>query len=87
MNTLNSSNAQPLITGTKVLDVVTPMPSLNEQIMIANYLDDKTSMIDKTIDQITVQIVELKSYKSSLITEAVTGKIDLRNWKPKEENV
>lgn len=87
LNTLNSSNAQPLITGTKVLDVVTPMPSLNEQIMIANYLDDKTSMIDETIDQITVQIVELKSYKSSLITEAVTGKIDLRDWKPKEENV
>ncbi len=44
-------------------------------------------MIDETIDQITVQIVELKSYKSSLITEAVTGKIDLREWKPKEENV
>ena len=87
LNTLNSSNAQPLITGTKVLDVVTPMPSLNEQIMIANYLDDKTSMIDETIDQITVQIVELKSYKSSLITEAVTGKIDLREWKPKVENV
>ena len=87
LNTLNSSNAQPLITGTKVLDVVTPMPSLNEQIMIANYLDDKTSMIDETINQISVQIVELKSYKSSLITEAVTGKIDLRDWKPKEENV
>lgn len=87
LNTLNSSNAQPLITGTKVLDVVTPMPSLNEQIMIANYLDDKTSMIDKTIDQITVQIVELKSYKSTLITEAVTGKIDLRDWKPKEGSV
>ena len=87
LNTLNSSNAQPLITGTKVLDVVTPMPSLNEQIMIANYLDDKTSMIDETIDQITVQIVELKSYKSSLITEAVTGKIDLREWKPQKENV
>lgn len=87
LNTLNSSNAQPLITGTKVLDVVTPMPSLNEQIMIANYLDDKTSMIDETIDQITVQIVELKSYKSALITEAVTGKIDLREWKPKVENV
>ena len=87
LNTLNSSNAQPLITGTKVLDVVTPMPSLNEQIMIANYLDDKTSMIDETIDQITVQIVELKSYKSTLITEAVTGKIDLRDWKPKEGSV
>lgn len=87
LNTLNSSNAQPLITGTKVLDVVTPMPSLNEQIMIANYLDDKTSMIDETIDQITVQIVDLKSYKSALITEAVTGKIDLREWKSKEENV
>lgn len=29
----------------------------------------------------------LKSYKSALITEAVTGKIDLRDWKPKEEKV
>ena len=81
LNTLNSSNAQPLITGTKVLDVVVPIPSFNEQIMIASYLYDKISKIDETIEQVGSQIDDFKSYKSALITEAVTGKVDLRDWK------
>ena len=54
---------------------------------IADYLEKKTKSIGSLLNQIEVQIDELKSYKSALITEAVTGKIDLRDWKPKEENV
>lgn len=62
-------------------------PSLDEQKEIADYLEKKTKSIGSLLNQIEVQIDELKSYKSALITEAVTGKIDLREWKPKEENV
>lgn len=62
-------------------------PTLDEQKEIADYLEKKTKSIGSLLNQIEVQIVELKSYKSTLITEAVTGKIDLRDWKPKEENV
>ena len=62
-------------------------PTLDEQKEIADYLEKKTKSIGSLLNQIEVQIVELKSYKSTLITEAVTGKIDLRDWKPKEGNV
>lgn len=62
-------------------------PTLDEQKEIADYLEKKTKSIGSLLNQIEVQIDELKSYKSALITEAVTGKIDLREWKPKEENV
>ena len=62
-------------------------PTLDEQKEIADYLEKKTKSIGSLLNQIEVQIVELKSYKSTLITEAVTGKIDLREWKPKVENV
>lgn len=81
LNTLNSSNAQPLITGTKVLDVLMPLPSLDEQQRIAEKIKVKILVIDELINKFNEQISDLKSYKSSLITEAVTGKIDLRGWK------
>ena len=62
-------------------------PTLDEQKEIADYLEKKTKSIGSLLNQIEVQIDELKSYKSVFITEAVTGKIDLRDWKPKEEKV
>ena len=62
-------------------------PTLDEQKEIADYLEKKTKSIGSLLNQIEVQIDELKSYKSVLITEAVTGKNDLRDWNPKEENV
>ena len=78
LNTLNSSNAQPLITGTKVLNVQIPIPSLEEQSKIVDYLNNIYFIMDTAISELQSQIEDLKSYKSSLITEAVTGKIDLR---------
>lgn len=78
LNTLNSSNAQPLITGTKVLNVQIPVPPLEEQNKIVDYLNNRYLTMDATISELQSQIEDLKSYKSSLITEAVTGKIDLR---------
>ena len=79
LNTLNSSNAQPLITGTKVLNVQIPIPPLEEQRKIVDYLNNRNTIMNITISELQSQIKELKAYKSSLITEAVTGKIDLRN--------
>lgn len=63
------------------------VPPIEEQESIADYIDKKITNIDSSLTEIDSQISDLKSYKSALITEAVTGKIDLREWKPKEENV
>ena len=51
-----------------------PIPPLDEQIEIANYLDSKCAAIDQAITDKTQQIETLKAYKSSLIYEYVTGK-------------
>lgn len=62
-------------------------PPIKEQRAISNYLDEKVAQIDVLTKDIDSQISDLKSYRSVLISEAVTGKIDLRDWKPKVENV
>lgn len=63
------------------------IPPMAEQKIIAAYLDKKVGQIDATYEETKQILEELKSYKSALITEAVTGKIDLREWKPKENNI
>lgn len=84
---LNTATAVPMISQNQIENIFVPIPSGKEQIQIADYLDRKTKEIDETTIMVSTQISDLKSYKSALITEAVTGKIDLREWKPKEENV
>lgn len=74
LNNLNTSNAQPLITGSKVLNVSLPIPSLSEQQSITDYLDQKCSEIDELISIKQQKIEKLKDYKKSLIFECVTGK-------------
>ena len=55
-----------------------PLPSLAEQQAIVSFLDSKTAMIDEAIRRIDEQIADLKAYRTALITDAVTGKIDVR---------
>lgn len=49
-----------------------PLPDLNEQHHIVDYLDTKCSEIDATAEDIQKEISLLEEYKKSVITEAVT---------------
>lgn len=55
------------------------LPSIEEQISIINYLDEKIANIDSIRKNIKLQIDKLKEYRQSLIYEVVTGKIDVHN--------
>jgi type I restriction enzyme S subunit len=48
------------------------VPPINEQEKIASFLDTKCGEIDELVDLETQMIDELKAYKQSIITEAVT---------------
>lgn len=48
------------------------LPTLSEQIIIGNYLDEKCGIIDSLIELQEQMIEKLKAYKQSVITEAVT---------------
>jgi type I restriction enzyme S subunit len=56
-----------------------PLITEEEQTQIANFLDCKTEQIDELIAAEQRKIELLKEYRQSLISEAVTGKIDVRN--------
>lgn len=62
-----------------ILNYKLGIPNYEEQKIIANFLDQKTAEIDSLIADIQTQIAKLKEYRQSLIYEAVTGKIDVRN--------
>lgn len=51
-----------------------PVPPLDEQRRIANYLDERCAQIDRAISAKKSIIDDLKAYKQSLIYEVVTGK-------------
>ena len=57
------------------------LPSETEQTQIVEYLEEQTQKIDSTIEKETQRIELLKEYRQSLISEVVTGKIDVRDWK------
>ncbi|KKL11551.1 hypothetical protein LCGC14_2544680, partial [marine sediment metagenome] len=54
------------------------LPPIQEQKEIAEYLDYQTQQIDFTIVKEKQKIDLLKEYRQSLISEVVTGKIDVR---------
>lgn len=66
------------LTGENIRNFKIPMPPLPEQHQIVEFLDKKTSEIDKQVNLENRKIDLLKEYRQSLISEVVTGKIDVR---------
>ncbi|WP_164219259.1 restriction endonuclease subunit S [Virgibacillus sp. YIM 98842] len=56
------------------------LPSYDEQVKIVKEIVSQEQDILKTIEIIKEQISKLKEYRESLIYEAVTGKIDVRDY-------
>ena len=67
----------PHLTQTNMKNIKMPLPPLEEQVVIAEYLDAKCGEIDRLIETKRQKIETLKEYKKSVIYEAVTGKTDL----------
>ncbi|HEB9343195.1 TPA: restriction endonuclease subunit S [Campylobacter coli] len=54
-----------------------PLPPLKEQEQIAKFLDEKCEKIDLLIEKTKKQIKLIKEYKTTLINQAVCGRINL----------
>ncbi len=55
------------------------LPPKDEQQQIASYLDEETSRLNVLEDRTKEFISRLQEYRAALISNAVTGKIDVRN--------
>ncbi|WKV12192.1 restriction endonuclease subunit S [Marivirga harenae] len=63
------------------------IPAVNEQYQIVNRLEKLLNKLDQTSQNVKKEISLLKEYKTSLIDEAVTGKIDVRDYNLEKEAV
>lgn len=61
-----------------VKNVYVPIPPLEEQATIVAHLENKVSTIDALIVKVREHIGRLREHRTSLISAAVTGKIDVR---------
>ncbi len=73
----------PAINASDLMQIKIPVPNKEDQIAISKKLERNTSNLFQSIYQIEKSIETLKAYRQSIISEAVTGKIDVREWEPK----
>lgn len=71
----NTSDAQPSILVGNLRRFKLPLPPIQEQIKIANYITEALEKMDVTISNIEREIELLDEFKQSLIYEVVTGKV------------
>lgn len=65
----------PHISGDQIGDFICPLPIIDEQNQIIQYLEQKLSEIEKAKELLLTQIEQLTEYKTTFINDAVTGKI------------
>ena len=60
------------------------LPPTDEQNRIVDFIQKETTRIDTIKTKTTKEIELLQEYRTALISEVVTGKIDVRDWKAPE---
>lgn len=74
-----TQTAIPSMTQTDYNNISIPVPPLEEQNLIVTFLDSKCEEIDNGINLVKEKIFALQELKSVIISDVVTGKIDVRN--------
>jgi type I restriction enzyme S subunit len=76
---------QPNISQEKIARIRFFAPEPTEQTAIVTYLDTQTVKIDGLIAHVQQEIELLKELRSATITDAVLGRIDLRDYTKKNK--
>ena len=72
--------AQPGLNLAHIAKYQVPVPPIEEQQEIIEHLDREMARIDALIAKVGEAIEQLKEYRTALISAAVTGKIDVRDF-------
>ena len=72
-----SSATLPIFNQTQTKNIITPVPPTKEQFAISNYIKNQEIRIESIISKSQQEIELLKEYKTALISEVVTGKVDV----------
>ena len=75
MSLISNSATLAIMNQEKTKTIILAVPPLAEQNDIVRYLDQESQKIDQMTETVNRTIERLKEYRSTLITQAVTGKI------------
>ena len=78
MDAVSHDSAVPGLNREDAYDSSIPLPPLAEQAAIVEYLNNATARIDAAIARARRQIELLEEYRTRLIADVVTGKLDVR---------
>jgi type I restriction enzyme S subunit len=70
------------ITKTSILSFQAALPPLKEQRAIVKHIEETVSRMEWLVAKAEDALLLLQERRTALISAAVTGKIDVRNWKP-----
>lgn len=82
-----SGYGQPNLNTDIIKSTRMPIPPIEEQREIIKFIENEFKEFDTILTQSEFQIEKLKEYRQSVIAEAVTGKIDVREWRPNKKQV
>lgn len=68
------------ITKTAILEFISAIPPLDEQLQLVVYLNQKIETFNSLIEKSSSAIEVMQERRTALISAVVTGKIDVRNW-------
>lgn len=83
LNSYSRSAAQPGLSVEMIKNLFVPVPSVQEQESIGFFIEQNDHRIENITHTIEKEIELLTEYKTSLINEAVTGGIDVRDYETK----
>lgn len=78
---LSTNTALPSMTQEDLLQLGFVIPPLEEQKVINDFITSKSNKFDQLLTKAFQSIKLIKERKTALISAAVTGKIDVRDWK------
>lgn len=78
----STSTALPSMTQHDLLSHPCAIPRLEEQIQIVSFLEHEIACIVSLFEEANAGVALLQERRSALISAAVTGKIDVRDWQP-----
>jgi type I restriction enzyme S subunit len=70
----------PQINNKHIEPMKLPVPPVNEQMQILSYLNDELTIFDSLSEKVQAAIALAQERRTALISAAVTGKIDVRDW-------
>jgi type I restriction enzyme S subunit len=80
LNQYSLASAQAGLSVDRISNLYTLYAPITEQNQIAKIIKEENLKVDQLISKQKNLIEKLKEYRASIISHAVTGKIDVREW-------